>query len=580
MAKTLGDLAVGAKIKDTTSLFLGKPVIWKIADKNHSGYPSGAITLITERCIAMRCFDAREPNNSNSDRASYGNNRYLHSNLRRWLNSDAGAGAWYAAQHSADAPPNSSNVWVSSGVAINPYDTKAGFLNAFSAQFKAALMATTLTVVKNTVTDGGGSETVTDKIFLASTTEVGLANENSIAEGVKLALFSTDASRIGYCTTEAITDSNYQSDPANNNTAWYWWLRTPYAFNSRYARFVYSSGALSNYIAWNGNYGVRPLCNLNSKILVSDTTDADGCYTITWNEPPTTPPTITPPDAVYSGRAARITWGASTDPDGDSITYRLERSYNNGAYTQVYSGAARTFDDTITTSMNTVRWRVKAVDSEGNESGYTTTSTLSVIHNQPPVISGANGSLGVKSAAFSYAYTITDADNDPVSVVEAVDGRTLKTYNPKLGEENRMEVSGNEWVRLSQGNHTLTVTATDTSNGTTTRTMSFVKSVDFCSFTLADEEIMEMPQMPERMTIEVIREVAAGAILTVEVCNNAFDVVPTWEDATAAVLSGLAHVFTNKVKTASKWGVNIRARIDRNGAVGNCRIYGIGGYKE
>lgn len=364
----------------------------------------------------------------------------------------------------------------------------------------------------------------------------------------------------------------------------WWWTVTPFSTAqngySRRARSVNSSGALRSSGARRGLCGVRPLCNLNSSILVSDTTDADGCYTITWNEPPTTPPTITPPDVVYSGRTARITWGASTDPDGDSITYRLERSYNNGAYSQVYSGTARTFDDTITTAMNTVRWRVKAVDSEGNESGYITTSTLSVVHNQPPEISGADGSLGVKTAAFSFAYTITDADGDAVSVVEAVDGRALKTYTPTLGEENRMEVSGNEWVRLAQGNHTLTVTATDTSNGTTIRTMSFVKNVDHCYFELADTEIMEMPQMPERMTINAICEVAAGAIFTVEVCNNAFDVSPTWEDATAAVLSGLAYVFTNKVKTASKWGVNIRARIDRNGAVGNCRIYGIGGYKE
>lgn len=135
-------------------------------------------------------------------------------------------------------------------------------------------------------------------------------------------------------------------------------------------------------------------------------------------------------------------------------------------------------------------------------------------------------------------------------------------------------------MRLNNGNHTLTVKATDTSNGSSTRTMSFVKSVDMCSFELDADSIMEMPNKPERMTIEVIREVAAGAIFTVEVCNNAFDVAPTWEDATAAVLSGLAYVFNNTVKTASQWGVNIRARIERNGAVGNCRIYGVGGYKE
>lgn len=576
MPKSLGSLAVGAKIKDPSSKFLGQPVIWKIADINHAGYPSGAVTLITERCIAFRSYDAKEPGNSNSDRANYGNNRYLHSNLRLWLNS--AAASWYAAQHSADAPPTAANVY--SG--WNAYDTKPGFLNAFSAQFRAALMATTLTVVKNTVTDGGGSETLTDKIFLASTTEVGLANESGIVEGSKLALFSTDASRVAYCTTEAIADGNATSgnEPANNTAGWYWWLRTPYASDSRYARYVYSSGVLDDYNAFYGYYAVRPLCNLNSSILVSDAMDGDGCYTIVWNTAPTAPPTITPPGKIFSNRAARITWGASTDPDGDTITYKLERSYNNGAYTQVYSGTGRTFDDTPTTAMNTIRWRVKAVDTYNNESGYTTTATLNVIHNQPPVISGSNGSLGMKAGAFSYAYTITDPDNDAVSVVEAVDGRALKNYSVTLGKENRMEVAGNEWVRLAQGNHTLTVTATDTSGNVSVRTMTFTKQAAFCSVTLTDAERIEVAQMPERITISVTREVAAGALFLVEVCNNAFDAVPTWEDATAEVVAGLAHVFTNKVKTSTKWGVNIRAKIERNGAVGDCWISGIGGNIE
>lgn len=280
MSQKLSDLPIGSLVKDADSLFLNKPIIWKIADKNHTGYPDGAVTLITERGIAMRAFDAKESSNSNSDRQSYGNNRYSVSNIRQWLNSDAGAGKWYSAQHSADAAPNSSNVWQSSNVAINPYDTDAGFLNGFSKQFKNALLETTLTVALNTVTDGGGSETVTDKVFLASNTEVGLANENSIAEGTLLPIFSDDASRIAYVTAEGLEDSNYASDPANDTTAWYWWLRTPNVEKSGYVRHVNSSGALSRVDAYIGSGAVRPLCNLSSSILVSDTTDDDGCYTL------------------------------------------------------------------------------------------------------------------------------------------------------------------------------------------------------------------------------------------------------------------------------------------------------------
>ena len=131
-----------------------------MADKNHAGYPSNSVTLVTNQIIKMLCFDATEPSNGNSDRRNYGNNRYIYSNLRQWLNSPAAAGQWYTAQHSADQTPDSSHVW--SG--YNAYSGLAGFLNAFTANERAALLNTTITVGKSS-TDGGGTETCTDKIF-------------------------------------------------------------------------------------------------------------------------------------------------------------------------------------------------------------------------------------------------------------------------------------------------------------------------------------------------------------------------------------------------------------------------------
>ena len=52
----------------------------------------------------------------------------------------------------------------------------------------------------------------------------------------------------------------------------WWWLATPYsclASSSYSVRGVNSSGTLGNNSAYNGNYGVRPLCNLSSETLVS-----------------------------------------------------------------------------------------------------------------------------------------------------------------------------------------------------------------------------------------------------------------------------------------------------------------------
>ena len=83
MSQTLGSLAVGAKIKDTSTTFLGSPIIWLKADKDHADYPSNSTTLITEKIIALRAVYAKEPNNSDTNRQSYGNNRYSLSQL--WL---------------------------------------------------------------------------------------------------------------------------------------------------------------------------------------------------------------------------------------------------------------------------------------------------------------------------------------------------------------------------------------------------------------------------------------------------------------------------------------------------------------
>ena len=104
MAQSLNALAVGALVKDTGTLYNGKPIIWKIADKGHTGYPSGAVTLITERIISLKCFDAIESGNSDGNRRSYGNNRWTLSNLRQWLNSQNWEYHWFPEPNRTEEP--------------------------------------------------------------------------------------------------------------------------------------------------------------------------------------------------------------------------------------------------------------------------------------------------------------------------------------------------------------------------------------------------------------------------------------------------------------------------------------------
>ena len=256
----LGTFPVGTKLKFGT--IFGNPIVMKIANKSGSD-----ITLISNGIIARYAFDAKEPSNSITDRKNYGNNRYVLSNIHQWLNSEAGAGSWYVAQHSVDQAPDSTSV-----VSENPYKSAAGFLNGFSVKEKNYLKTKTITVGKSS-TDGSGTETLNARIWLPSGTEVGLSTDYT--EGSQLQAFSDNNSRIAYETADC---EAYTGGTAG--AAWYYWLRTPHASYAAHVEIVNSDGTPNHLNAYIGAYGVRPLCVLDSSVLVSVTVDSDGCYTV------------------------------------------------------------------------------------------------------------------------------------------------------------------------------------------------------------------------------------------------------------------------------------------------------------
>ena len=141
---------------------------------------------------------------NSSQRMKYGSNRYKESSLRQWLNSDDAAGSVWSPQNDFDRPPT----WAA---------TTAGFMNGLDADFIAVIGNTKITVAKNTITDGGGFETLDDKFFLPSRSEVYGGLENSVTEGTPYPYYSahSDLSEAGIG-----ADSNRVKTQS-------WWLRTP-----------------------------------------------------------------------------------------------------------------------------------------------------------------------------------------------------------------------------------------------------------------------------------------------------------------------------------------------------------------
>ena len=280
MAKTLLMLNVGDKVRDPESLCLGEPVAWQVADLLHQGYPAGSVTLCSQHQVALYAFDGSEPENENIDRQAQGNNRYSLSNIRSWLNSESLSG-WYAPAHEADAPPKAG------AVSANPYALAPGFMGGLSEGFRKAVQPTELVVAK-CAADGGGSETVTDRFFLPSNTEIGVANQNGIAEGARLALFTNDAARQRCVSASAAAGSTYEDTPYAETQPWPWRTRTPVANTAGQVCTVLSSGQGNVSFPANqgGSIGLVVCCSLPGSTRVSDEPDGEGYYTLLFDAPP------------------------------------------------------------------------------------------------------------------------------------------------------------------------------------------------------------------------------------------------------------------------------------------------------
>jgi hypothetical protein len=318
------------------------------------------------------------------------------------------------------------------------------------------------------------------------------------------------------------------------------------------------------------------MLNLSATIKVSDTIDNDGNYTCIWNAAPPTPTTLSAP-TIYGGKSNPISWSSVNDPDGDTITYQLECSINGGNYSQIYSGASTVYAHLVPFGTTSVAYRVKATDPSGATSVYKTSDTITVINNNAPVISGTDSNLGVKSSGFSGTYTVTDANNNIVTVTESIDGIQIRSLVATLGTTITYGITGNTWLALPNGSHTLTIRATDGIDSTV-RTYTFTKLVE--TLVIRNTSPWVSSTMPTRIMLVITRNIPPESTFKVEVCNNGFDASPTWEDATDAVTSGLVHVLTNKTKTATNWGVLVKVTVARNGATGACYISAIGGNFE
>lgn len=307
--------------------------------------------------------------------------------------------------------------------------------------------------------------------------------------------------------------------------------------------------------------------------------DSDGLYSsyrtstqvnVINNAAPTAPGSITIPDLVLGGSSLVISWEAATDQDGNLTGYSLERQVDGGDWAEVYKGADLTYTDTITRGWFSINYRVRAYDSYNVFGPYTVGNSKPVDNNRAPVITSDTASgtdLGVKDAGFSVTYTAGDEDGDPVTVTEAIDGAQVRKFVAGAGVENSFDVTGETFMKLLNGTHSMTITATD-GKVNTVNALIFKKKVHEATITLKDPRPADA-----KITICVLSvsgEIPQDAVFKVEVTNNAMDNTPVWEDCTTEVKNGGNHIFENET-AENGFAFNFRVSVKRGAS-------GKGGY--
>lgn len=279
------------------------------------------------------------------------------------------------------------------------------FYNLIDSDIRAAIKQVKIPYQNGTGGGDGslatGANGLSTKVFLLSGYEVGWTtsdDRNFPKDGIRLAYFGSgsggNSKRVAY----------------NGSSADRWWLRSPHTNNHGSVWAVNTEGS---YDAGRWNYhsdGVRPALILPSSLVVSD----DG--TVSTNTAPSTPWNISVPSSIMGGTNISISWAKSYDAESNLSGYKVERSTNGGSWwSQIYQGTATSTTNNVAFGTTSVMYRVKAYDTDGLESGWRTSSQVTVVNNNapsaPPSIAVPNDVKGGSTLVISWT-AASDSDGN------------------------------------------------------------------------------------------------------------------------------------------------------------------------
>ena len=161
--------------------------------------------------------------------------------------------------------PGSSSYNVYNGCSLDDF-CNVEFIGRLDPVIRACLIDVPIPTIRGHVngTWDATVQTLYRKGFSLSGTEVGSGGSGT--EGTKFSYFGSNANRIAY--------------HDETTTAVGWWLRSSSSSIGDRAYYVSTDGSVYNFGAYSASLCARPALALSSEILVSDSPDSSGCYTI------------------------------------------------------------------------------------------------------------------------------------------------------------------------------------------------------------------------------------------------------------------------------------------------------------
>ena len=433
----LGTKAVGSMLKMNVG---GSPRNFRLT---HQGLPSSMYDASCDGTWVLLedIYENRQWDSSNND--------YKNSDVQAWLN-------------------NASN----------------GFLSLLDADIREAIKQVKIPYVNGTGGAGvaSGANGLSCKVFLYGGYELGWTTSDN-------GNFPVDGAKLDYFQQGTGSAANQKRIAKLNGSPADWWTRSPHM---NYSSRVWDVDSDGGYGRWdyNNTVGVRPGFILPSSLLVSD----DG--TVSTNEPPTAPGSISVSGVVASGTAT-ITLTAATDPDGAIASYRYERQVDGGGWTQFADTSSLTQTDAVSSEWGTVAYRACAVDDAGEAGPYATSETYDV-NSGWVVISGPNEDMGDKPAPFLFQFSASctgpSAATTGISVKAALDGKQLYSGTVDAGQVVSVVI---DTRGLAAGEHTVEAQASKDEYLPASKAYSFTVP----TLTLPDSVATDWFQNPDGQTL-------------------------------------------------------------------------------